>query len=246
MVLDNIIEDMDLVCRILVPLGIYLHMIVLTMSLPSVSLYFLTYEKTRNLFNPEWGSFREFFAGVFAQTASSIIATPRDVVAQRLQVQHLQKDKMKNRYSGPLHAFQDIIKTEGVRKGLYRGYFQELSLWSIYGGLYLAAFLQTKRLARTLTGNTQEFMPPYIVAPCACSAAAFSALLTNPIDVMKLHYQVKPGTPFLTLMTELQQTYGPRVWLKGSIARVLGVSPRTTVAFVVYEFCKKKIKQYAS
>jgi len=122
------------------------YAIVLTMSIPSVSLYFLTYEKSKGLFPVHWGPYREFVAGVIAQTASSIIATPRDVIAQRLQVQHLQKDQMKDRYKSPLHALRNIIKTEGVFKGLYRGYFQELSLWSMYGGLYLAFFFENETI----------------------------------------------------------------------------------------------------
>jgi hypothetical protein len=104
---------------------------VAALSIPSVALYFATLEVMKDYF-PDWQGptkviaeptllkQQEFASGIMAQLTSSFIATPRDVIKQRLQVQHLQEGGMKERYHGSWAAAKDIFRSEGLARGLYR------------------------------------------------------------------------------------------------------------------------------
>eukprot|EP01127_Copromyxa_protea_P008779 TRINITY_DN2019_c0_g1_i1.p1 TRINITY_DN2019_c0_g1~~TRINITY_DN2019_c0_g1_i1.p1 ORF type:complete len:210 (-),score=29.51 TRINITY_DN2019_c0_g1_i1:91-720(-) len=200
-----------------------------------MAVYFATLQFMKDRF-PEWqGASKELVSGVLSQFTSSFIATPRDVIKQRVQVQHLQSKGLTVRYSGCWDAAKSIIKTEGVVRGLYRGWAPELALWALYGSLYLVTFREVTQEAKRIT-NEKDFLPVKYVAVCAGIASAFTAAVTNPADLLKLHYQTRPGQTLFGLAQEVQ-SHGTATWMRGTTARVLAVSPRTTLAFTIFEFC---------
>lgn len=64
---------------------------------------------------------------------ASVMFTPRDVIKERMQVQHLQTASNLS-YNNSMDAIKYVWKNEGL-KGMFRGYFQTLTLWSLYGGV---------------------------------------------------------------------------------------------------------------
>jgi len=184
---------------------------------------------------------KQSLAGVFAQFCSSFIFAPRDVIKERLQVQRLQQQGTRH-YTGAWDAFKTILRTDGV-VGLYRGYWQTMSLWSVYGALYLAFYTKTKSWAKYHTLHRRD-LPAYMTMTCAIISASLAAAITNPLDVIKLHFQVKPDAKsFLDLASTITSKFGMKVWLRGTLSRVLWIAPRTALSFTTYETVKAWIER---
>jgi len=205
-------------------------------TIPSTAIYFVSLEFGKTIIpGPEESLIKQSLAGVVAQFCSSFIFAPRDVIKERLQVQRLQKE---NQYKGGWDAFKSILRKDGIF-GLYRGYWQTMSLWSVYGALYLACYTKSKEIARHATWNRDSNLPAHITLACATISAALSAAITNPLDVIKLHFQVKPETKsFWDLARNTTKDYGLRVWLRGTLSRILWIAPRTAISFTVYDMVK--------
>eukprot|EP01127_Copromyxa_protea_P021681 TRINITY_DN7534_c0_g1_i2.p1 TRINITY_DN7534_c0_g1~~TRINITY_DN7534_c0_g1_i2.p1 ORF type:complete len:153 (+),score=12.76 TRINITY_DN7534_c0_g1_i2:181-639(+) len=107
--------------------------LVLASTVPLTATYFISMETSKKLLPLQEGPVKEFLAGVLAQTMASVMFTPRDVIKERMQVQHLQNTTT-DKYDKAWDALKFVWKTEGA-KGLFRGYFQTLTLWSLYGGV---------------------------------------------------------------------------------------------------------------
>jgi len=210
---------------------------VLLSTVPCTATYFCSYETSLKFIpGPEESFIRQSLSGVCAQLVASILYTPRDVIKERLQVQYFQTGHMKNKYKGSLDALSQIYNTEGL-KGLYRGYFQTLSLWSVYGAVYLGVYAKAKYFMKRLT--RVENLTPQLILPCALVSAAFSAAVTNPLDVVKLHNQVHSDKQtFWNILIENTKKYGYRVWVRGTFVRVGWITPRTALSFTTYEICK--------
>lgn len=123
-------------------------------------------------------------------------------------------------------------------------------------GIYLVAFREAKEITRKRLHYRQEaLLPSHLIMACAAVSASFSAFITNPIDVLKLHYQVsrlrfsslifkcKPTSTTWELLSSLTKSHGPFVWLKGAPQRIMWIAPRTTITFTVYEFCRQIYKR---
>lgn len=212
--------------------------VVMLSTVPSTAIYFLSYESGKTIIpGSDESLLKQSLAGVVAQFCSSFIFAPRDVIKERLQVQALQTGV--KQYSGAWDAFKTIVKNDGF-PGLYRGYFQTLSLWSIYGALYLAIYTKTKSLARQHGMYARpDALPTSVVLGCATFSASLAAAITNPLDVIKLLFQVNPETKsFSTILTDFTKEHGPRVWVRGTLSRILWMAPRTALSFTTYESVK--------
>lgn len=202
---------------------------------------------------------KDFLAGFYAQVVSSVVGVPRDVVKQRLQIQHLRvPGRPRFEYKSSLHAVSHIVKTEGFFKGLYRGWWPDTSLWGIYGGFYFVFFTINKALARealgldncseaaTECGLHQEPVPlsSPVISLCAMSAATIAAALTNPIDVLRLHYVTRPGERLLSLIRNETRAHGYSFWWHGYKQRVFLSAPRTTISFTMFEYVQSHLQAH--
>uniref|UniRef100_A0A6B2LCV3 Mitochondrial carrier protein n=1 Tax=Arcella intermedia TaxID=1963864 RepID=A0A6B2LCV3_9EUKA len=226
---------------------------VLVTTVPCTALYYVSYEQSKRFLDArDDDPLKQFSCGVFSQFVASFLFTPRDVIKERLQVQNVEGQMNTKPYSGSLDALKMIYTEEGLR-GLYRGYFQTLSLWSIYGGIYLAVYSKSKSITKKVFyfREGHPLPPPYLLT-CSVTSAAVAAALTNPLDVLKLHYQVQSNkTNFYLLGKNLVKKFGAGVWFKGVTARMLWISPRTGLSFTVYELTKEmmepnKVTSYAT
>jgi hypothetical protein len=223
------------------------YLIVLLSTIPSTGLYFYSYEQAlKKLPGDDESIKKQFMSGVYAQFISSFVFTPRDVIKERLQIQRFQPRDI-NRYTGSIHALTTIYKEEGLFFGLYKGYFQTLWLWTLYGGIYLSCFTKLKSKMAELTKRDKSIdLPPHLILPCAMIAASFAAFITNPLDVLKLHFQVQRGS-FFTLVgffKTLPSVFSPSSWFRGALARVYWIAPRTGISFTIYEYMRSKFKAH--
>jgi len=220
------------------------YSLVLISTIPTTAIYFTALEffKRQKLNILPEGPVKDFFVGVLTQAVASIFFTPRDVIKERLQVQHLRSSvEDRKNYDGAIDCFKKIYNSEGL-KGIYKGYYQTLVLWGIYGGLFLALHGEMQQfLKRNLNHNLSlKEVPSYIVSISAILSASIAALVTNPLDVIKLHYQVRiHKTNSWKIFQEINALHGYGAWTKGAMERVMWVAPRTAIAFGVYDYAKR-------
>jgi len=187
-------------------------------------------------------------AGVLAGAVSTALLHPLDLLKTRFQVQdalpssHLSGNKVLPRYHGLLHAFQSILKIEGYR-GLYQGLTPNVIGSSTSWGLYFLSYTFFKNALSDFYPSKQE-LGPTLNLLAAANAGVITALITNPIWVVKTRLQLQmrkhrenySGTKdaFLTIARE----EGFRGFYKGLVPGLLGVS-HGAVQFMSYEEIKK-------
>jgi len=94
-----------------------------------------------------------------------------------------------------------------------------------------------------------EILPGWAYPLCSSSCAAFAAVLTHPIDVVKTRLQVMSARSgnsqgAFTVARELWETQGISGFARGLGARVVTMSVGTSISWFVYETVKKRLQTY--
>eukprot|EP01130_Rhizamoeba_saxonica_P009162 TRINITY_DN3722_c1_g1_i1.p1 TRINITY_DN3722_c1_g1~~TRINITY_DN3722_c1_g1_i1.p1 ORF type:complete len:246 (+),score=38.18 TRINITY_DN3722_c1_g1_i1:249-986(+) len=218
--------------------------IVLMSTVPSTALYFLSVEISKKFVPGDNDAMtKQFFSGVMAQFVAGFVFTPRDVIKERVQTQDILPKHLR-RYSSSFDAVKQIIKTEGIL-GMYKGFWQTFSMWGMYGGLYLVLYNEIKNFSRIHSYEVKGHESSRTILGSSILAAALSAALTNPLDVIKLNYQVnREKDTFYNLTKQLFKSNGPTVITRGIMARILWVCPRTAIAWSIYEYVMMFVTVY--
>eukprot|EP00667_Euglena_gracilis_P003035 EG_transcript_3042 len=181
-------------------------------------------------------------AGLVGQSATY----PLDILRRRMQVSSLPI------YNSITGAFFHILRTEGLRKGLYKG----LSMNWIKGPISVAISFNTndamKSLLRRvnddsvmdLTGSERygeiQSATPVEVLVAGGVAGAVSKTVTAPLDMVKILFQVNPKTAFSlaqmrSTASSIAQSHGlPALWI-GNMAAVLRVMPFSAITFLTFD-----------
>jgi solute carrier family 25 protein 44 len=221
------------------------------------SAYIYTYEKTRDHVckdlqkrsSAELGGKSPAFignmvGGATAAVVATLMNTPVDVIAQRLQLQGASSTVAGHRYNGGMHAFYMISAQEGVR-GLYRGLGATLISfvpssaiwWAVYGALrtHVYPMVFDKGIVAETAGNLA----------CGVLSGWASVCLLNPLDVAKTRLQTqeqRAGNPrniFSMAWTILRTEGVAAIWVKGLTARMTGTAMFSAWTIAMYEIVKK-------
>ncbi|CAH2250482.1 jg9588 [Pararge aegeria aegeria] len=218
---------------------------VATSSMPTTALFFMSYEATKSVFQPmvlpHYAPLVHMLAASIGETLACLIRVPTEIAKQRKQTYTGTEKRSSIRIL--LHAF----KTEGLRKGVYRGFlstvvrdlpfsFIELPLWEL---------LKTSIRDRN-DGNISSFQS----AMCGSLAGGLAAAATTPLDLAKTRIMLAEDyacTRKLRIKPVLSDIYG-QAGVRGLFA---GAAPRTTafmlggfVFFGVYEHSKGIFDRY--
>eukprot|EP00035_Acanthoeca_spectabilis_P040216 m.68102 g.68102 ORF g.68102 m.68102 type:complete len:320 (+) comp9901_c0_seq1:92-1051(+) len=210
-------------------------------SVVSSQLYITAYEVFR-----AWGRGRghteavsNLGAGVAASAIQQAIAVPVDVVSQRLMV-----DRRRDGAKTPRAVVRGILATDGVM-GFWKGSAASLLTLAPTSGIFWASYGVLRRVQ--ISWHDPQAQPGFtktLAEQAAASwlAGCFSAMCTNPLDIVKTRIQVnaKQGgavsiaSAFRTLVRE------DGVWLvtKGLQARMLHMSFNSVILMTVYETVK--------
>ena len=149
-----------------------------------------------------------------------------------------------------------IVQQDGVR-GLYRGFGASVATfvpssaiwWSAYGAYQKALWHQYEGLTgRQASGELQARSPSEVVAvqtSSALLAGCTSAILTNPLDVVKTRLQVaarqRSGQQpsFRAIAQQLLAEEGARGLLRGVAPRITSTALWSTCMVTTYEFLKR-------
>ena len=182
--------------------------------------------------------------GATAAFVATVMNTPVDVIAQRLQLQGPSSTVATHHYNNGLHAFYVIVRKEGIR-GLYRGLGATLTSfmpssaiwWAVYGALrsHVYPLVSDKGIVAETATNLG----------CGVLSGWASVCLLNPLDVAKTRLQTqeqKPGIPknIFSMAWKILTTEGvTAIWLKGLTARMTGTALFSAWTIAMYELVKK-------
>ena len=177
-------------------------------------MYFMGYETTKACLKSVRGGdydddqqtlvLENVLTGIVAQALAGIAYTPVDVVKERMQVSSVLPTHLKTNngvdYRNALDAVRTILKNEGVKNGLMRGYWAQNFVWWPWSACYFAAYEKGLEMFRRRKSNAKEegeegeeegeyyrYVSPH--AASAFTAATCATILTHPLDLCKTRVQ---------------------------------------------------------
>ena len=98
--------------------------------------------------------------GVVAQAFAGIAYTPVDVVKERMQVSSVLPTNLKTNngvdYRNAFDALKTIVKTEGIKNGLMRGYWAQNFVWWPWSACYFVAYEKGLEIFRRNNNNNKS------------------------------------------------------------------------------------------
>lgn len=184
----------------------------------------------------------ETVAGLTAGLASTIIVHPLDIIKTRMQLDTSTHPLLNSSRS----VFRDILRNEGPTRiaALYRGLSPNLLGNASGWAMYFLWYKQGQDLVRYTRGYTNDqpmTSVDYLIA--SSGAGALSALLTNPIWVIKTRMistssATEGAYPSMAAgMASIWRTEGYRGYFHGFVPALFGVS-HGALYFLAYENIK--------
>jgi solute carrier family 25 citrate transporter 1 len=239
-------------------------------------MYFMGYETTKACLKSVRGGddddqqtlvLENVLTGIVAQALAGIAYTPVDVVKERMQVSSVLSTHLKTNngvdYRNALDAVRTILKNEGVKNGLMRGYWAQNFVWWPWSACYFAAYEKGLEMFRRTKSNAKEegeegeeegeyyrYVSPH--AASAFTAATCATILTHPLDLCKTRVQTMTSSSSssssnsvaekLTMrrvFTDVVRKEGFFALYRGVWARILSVAPGSAISFYAYESIRK-------
>lgn len=209
-------------------------------------------------------SLASFFAGGTASLAGQLVIVPIDVVSQRLMIMGGGSDPRRSlsstsaaktmpRVNG-LQLARQIVSEEGVL-GLYRGFGASVVTfvpssaiwWASYGAWQTILWNQADRLSAAPQGverSSTNILGVQVVSGILTGCT--SAVLTNPLDVVKTRLQTAKTNPadgarptWRSIASNLFKTDGLSGFFRGVVPRMISTSIWGTAMVTTYEFLKR-------
>jgi len=177
----------------------------------------------------------EMAAGALAGFSQVIVTNPYEFVKVRLQTATIQ---------GQAKSITDVLKEVGVR-GLFTGAGACLLRDVPFSAVYFTLFGNLKRVAADENGHLgigKLFV-------CGTIAGTISAGTVTPADVVKTRLQTqKPGSAqysgIVDCFTRIYKEEGMRALFKGTIPRILIISPLFGITLATYEVLKGHFEDF--
>jgi len=223
-------------------------------GVPAQIVYLATYnwckEWVEGLGGPAWKAspMAPLCAGALAEGLTSVVWVPLDVVVQKIQLQGglpdqwESKAKSRNKFAvhiggpfrSPWQVTQDVIKEDGVR-GLWRGFGAHLIAFCPQAAIWWASYEQSKAFLAHRAPDAWRGTPVHLAA--GVSAGVINAVVTNPLDTMKVRVQCKVGAgkTAMETITRMVQTEGANSLWKGLAPKIWMAVPVSALSSVCYE-----------
>lgn len=148
-------------------------------------------------------------------------------------------------YSGSLACLKDVLKTEGVARGLYRGLPATIGREVPQYALYYPVYELTKR-ALTPAGHDPAELPVWKTVFAGGLAGTGQWLPTYPIDVIKSRVQsAAPGTysGMIDCAVKSYRAEGGQVFFRGLSVSLFRAFPLHGMVFLGYETTMKFLRK---
>ncbi|EQC34211.1 hypothetical protein SDRG_08414 [Saprolegnia diclina VS20] len=216
------------------------------------NLYISVYEFTHKLAMEnvtETPSVANFISGATASIINQTVIVPLDIVSQRMMIDgqggpSVDQSKSRKRAQGLISIGRDIYRQQGLR-GFYKGYIPSICTyapssalwWGCYGVVWPHYYrwlnldidpMWRQSIAQAIGGGT---------------AGVITAVVTNPMDVIRTRTQIHTQFGAVDTFKYLIQRDGiPGLWT-GALARVMAMGPSGVLVITAYELVKRLSKK---
>ena len=166
---------------------------------------------------------KNFAAGMNGQLFASIAYVPRDVIVERCAINGQLATEVGST-SSSLAALRTVFSNEGWY-GFYRAFIPHQLVWVPFNGLFFAALGKCNEVEKEAGIDTNNYA---LGVANTFVAAAFAAVCTNPIDVIKTRLQVAGANPEvfsysgpLDCILKLMRSEGPSALFAGLVGRFM-------------------------
>eukprot|EP00892_Ulva_mutabilis_P001191 jgi/Ulvmu1/11072/UM007_0254.1 len=142
---------------------------------PATAIFMAVYEPAKRAIAAEHTSPQTAFvlSAALAGWAASLVRVPTEVVKQRMQA---------GEYARPGQAVREIIKRDGLRRGMYAGYGAFLLRDLPFDAIEFWAFDTLNMRLKSMLGREPN---PLEHGVCGAIAGAVTGFTTTPLDVLK-------------------------------------------------------------
>ncbi|KAF0691885.1 Aste57867_16969 [Aphanomyces stellatus] len=182
-----------------------------------------------------------FVAGACAGLTACILTYPLDFIRTRLSG----KIESKAQYSGMLHAFSTIARTEGVGS-LFRGIGPTLAGSIPYEGIKFGSYDILRALLPKDTDAGSDFVGKMV---CGGGAGMIATILTYPNDTVRRRMQMQGNGAkriykhAIDCYVKLYQTEGLVSFYRGLTPTLVRAMPNMGVQFACYEVFRSWVPQ---
>ncbi|KAL9235813.1 hypothetical protein vseg_010547 [Gypsophila vaccaria] len=200
----------------------------------------------RNEEKPEWGLPQtstivyHFGTSGVSVAAATAVTHPLDVLKVRLQMQLVGQ---KGPLTGLGQIFTQILRNEGFG-AMYLGLAPSLTRSVLYGGLRLGLYEPSKHVCDMTFGSTNIFLK--ILA--GGFAGSFATALTNPVEVLKVRFQMNSGTKGSAIgeMRRIASEEGITALWKGVGPAMARAATLTASQLATYDESKRALTRWTS
>ena len=201
--------------------------------IPASAIFMGVYEPMKRYVAEQGGSplAAQFAAATLAGTAASLVRVPTEVVKQRMQM---------GQFSSATAAVKAILRSEGLRKGLYAGYGSFMLRDLPFDAIEFIAYEQARSAWRAAASRELNAAETSAVGALAGVA---TAVLTTPLDVIKTRLMTQgAGGAYKGVVDcalRIAREEGPAAFFKGVGPRVTWIGIGGSVFFTCLEAAKK-------
>ena len=186
---------------------------------------------------------QKILTGLLTGAFGICVANPTDVLKIRLQADGLRPPGTPPRYRGIIHAYTNIVQTEGV-KGLWTGIGPNIARNAIINASELASYDQFKTffLSRNLMNDNIGCH-----LTCGFLAGFVAVIVGSPVDVMKTRIMnAKKGSGqeysgVIDCFYRTMKNEGPLAFYSGFWPNFLRLASWNTVMFMALEQVRSRV-----
>ncbi|ESS70878.1 mitochondrial carrier protein [Trypanosoma cruzi Dm28c] len=208
---------------------------ILVSAVPSHGAYFGSYESAKRVFGEDSNA-SILISSSCAAAAHDTIATPFDVVKQRMQMDN------GRRFTSSLRCARYVFEENGLRvffvslpTTILMNVPHVATYWTVYEGFL--AFLGGGR-----RDKENELAVEYVAA--ALLAGTMASVVSSPLDVAKTHLQLGNESRFLAVLRNIVLNRGVRGFFAGVSARIMHTASSGALMMITYEMTKKALERW--
>jgi solute carrier family 25 carnitine/acylcarnitine transporter 20/29 len=198
----------------------------------SFGVYYNSLSYIQNFFGHDKPTYSDIsYAGAMSAFVNCFIVTPSDSIKTKLQTQHGH-----SLYSSNFDCFRKVLATQGIRKGLYRGFFLKM-LTDVPG---IAVYFLTFEAFKEMFGTSK-----LSILNAGGLAGCLGWISVYPVDLIRSRIQALPIKPtpgwdkYTGMIDCTKKTYaegGIRTFYRGMVSCCIRAYPVNAFRFLAYNW----------
>ena len=175
----------------------------------------------------------KFFSALLSGGTGAAMANPLDLVKTRMQAVLPTKPPP---YRNTFQALIEIFRTEGLTKGLYRGWVVTSGRAAVLTSAQLGSYDTIKNNILVAEFGMQNGLVLHLCS--SMSAGVITTTAANPIDVVKTRYMSDSTGQYkspLDCVKSIYRTDGLKGFMKGWMPSYWRLGPHTVMSFILIE-----------